>query len=369
MSGRSLRDVAAMAGVSFQTASKVLNGKEGFSSSTRARVLEAAETLGYIPNVLARSLATRSTYTIGVIATDLSDSTLAQHVVGVEREARRRGFSVIIGSLDRSGSDAEDYLKVLLERRVDGIIIDAPATEPNEKVGEVLRTSVPTVSLHEIAGGGVSIVSIDDKMSGLLPVRHLLSLGHERIGMITGIPTRRVTAERSAAYRDALEESGVAFDPGLVEEGRWEVEDGYRGAQRLLDRAPDISAIFAQNDMMAIGVLSAIHDRGLRVPEDCAVVGCDNLPMASRTIPPLTTVDVPFYSTGELAMQVLVDLIANKRPEPVRRVLPVHMIYRSSTMGEKASTSNQTRLKRAPSTKAARSKRRPLPRLGQKALQ
>ena len=337
MAHASLKDVAAKAGVSFQTASKVLNGKGGFSPITRARIMAAAETLEYVPNALARGLATRNTYTIGVIATDLSDTTLAQHIVGVEREARRRGLCVIIGSLDRSGSDAVDYLKVLLERRVDGIIIDAPVTEPNEQVGEILRGSVPTVSLHEIAGGGVSVVSIDDRLSGLLAVRHLLSLGHKRIGMITGARRRRVTAERTEAYRQALGESGIGFDPALVEEGNWEVEDGYRGAHRLLDRAPDISAIYAQNDMMAIGVLSAVHDRGLSVPDDCAVVGCDNLPMASRTIPPLTTVDVPFYGTGESAMRTLVELMSGDKPEPTRRVLPVHMIYRSSTMGDKAS--------------------------------
>ena len=342
MAHSSLKDVAAKAGVSFQTASKVLNGKGGFSPITRARIMAAAQTLEYVPNALARSLATRSTYTIGVIATDLSDTTLAQHIVGVEREARRRGLCVIIGSLDRSGSDAEDYLKVLLERRVDGIIIDAPVTESNERIGEMLRSSMPAVSMHEIAGGGVSVVSIDDRHSGLLAVRHLLSLGHKRIGMITGARRRRVTAERTTAYRQALGEFGITFDPALVEEGHWEVEDGYRGAQRLLDRARDITAIYAQNDMMAIGVLGAVHDRGLRVPDDCAVVGCDNLPMASRTIPPLTTVDVPFYATGEMAMQTLVELMAVKNPEPMRRVLPVHMIYRSSTMGEKVPPSRES---------------------------
>jgi LacI family transcriptional regulator, galactose operon repressor len=335
MTHSSLKDVAARAGVSFQTASKVLNGQGGFAKSTRARILAASEALGYVPNALARSLAKRSTYTIGVIATDLSDTTLAQHIVGVEREARRRGLCVIIGSLDRSGSDAEEYLKVLLERRVDGIIIDAPVTESNVRVGEIVRGSVPAVSMHEIAGGGISVVSIDDRQSGLLPVRHLLSLGHKRIGMITGARRRRVTSERTAAYRQALEEFGIGFDPALVEEGRWEVEDGYRGAHRLLDRCRDITAIYAQNDMMAIGVLGAAHDRGLRVPDDCAVVGCDNLPMASRTIPPLTTVDVPFYATGEVAMQALIELMAARTAEPIRRVLPVHMIYRSSTMGEK----------------------------------
>jgi DNA-binding LacI/PurR family transcriptional regulator len=327
----SLKDVAAKAGVSFQTASKVLNGKGTVSPATRSRILEAAESLEYVPNALARSLMSRNTATIGVIATDLSDTTLAQHIVGVEREARRRGLCVIIGSLDRSGSDAEAYLKVLLERRVDGIIIDAPVTESDVRVGEILRGPVPAVSLHEVAGGGISMVTIDDKLSGLLPVRHLLSLGHRQIGMVTGVRRRHVTAERTEAYLQALDEFGITFDPALVEEGDWEVEGGYRAAQRLLDRAPDVTAIYAQNDVMAMGVLSGLHDRGLRVPEDCSVVGCDNLPLAARTIPPLTTVDVPFYRTGELAMETLLELIATKPAKPIVRVLPVHMVYRAST--------------------------------------
>ena len=327
----SLKDVAARAGVSFQTASKVLNGKGSVSQATRSRILEAAESLEYVPNALARSLMSRNTATIGVIATDLSDTTLAQHIVGVEREARRRGLCVIIGSLDRSGSDAEAYLKVLLERRVDGIIIDAPVTESDARVGEILRGPVPAVSLHEIAGGGISMVTIDDRLSGLLPVRHLLSLGHRRVGMVTGTRRRHVSAERTEAYLQALDEFGITFDPALVEEGQWEVEGGYHAAQRLLDRAPDVTAMYAQNDVMAMGVLSALHDRGLRVPEDCAVVGCDNLPIASRTIPPLTTVDVPFYRTGELAMETLLELMVTKPAKPIVRVLPVHMVYRAST--------------------------------------
>jgi LacI family transcriptional regulator len=149
--------------------------------------------------------------------------------------------------------------------------------------------------------------------------------------MVTGVRRRHVTAERTEAYLQALDEFGITFDPALVEEGHWEVEGGYRAAQRLLDRAPGVTAIYAQNDAMAMGVLSGLHDRGLRVPEDCSVVGCDNLPLAARTIPPLTTVDVPFYRTGELAMETLLELIATKPATPIVRVLPVHMVYRAST--------------------------------------
>lgn len=335
----SLKDVAALAGVSFQTASKVLNGKGAVSPDTRARTLGAAETLGYVPNALARSLLGKSTCTIGVLATDFSATTLAQVVVGIERAARRQGLCVIIGSVDRAGSDVERYLQALLERRVDGIITAAPITEGNPRVGELLRGRIPAVSTHEIAGGGIATVMPDNVQTASLPVRHLLALGHRRIGTITGSRERRVTHIQVRAYRQALAGADVPFEPELVEEGDWEVEGGYRAAHRLLDRAPDVTALAVQNDLMAVGVLSALHDRGRRVPEDCAVVGCDDLPLAAHTIPPLTTVHVPFYEVGETATHLLLDRIAAGGGEPQRILLPVHLVYRASAGGDRRSDS------------------------------
>ncbi len=327
----SLKDVAARAGVSFQTAGKVLNGKGRVAPETRRRILDAAGALGYVPNALARGLISRSTGTIGVIATDLSDTTLAQHIVGIEREARRQGRCVIIGSLDRTGSDCEEYLRLLLERRVDGIVVVAPVIESNARIGELLRRTVPTVSLHRIAGGGISTIMADDEQSGMLPTRHLLALGHRRVGMITGPRRRQVTLARTAGYRHGLEEAGIPYDEALVVEGDWEVAGGYSGAHRLLDRAPDLSALFVQNDMMGVGVLSALQHRGLRVPEDCAVVGCDDLPIASRTIPPLTSVRIPFVEIGEAATRMLAEQLGKERREPDHLVLPVSLRYRAST--------------------------------------
>ena len=331
----SLKDVAARAGVSFQTASKVLNGKGTVSAETRRRILGAADALGYVPNALARSLLTSRTCTIGVIASDFSDTVLSQIVVGVEREARRHGHCVIIGSVDRDGSDGARYLRELIERRVDGIVTVAPKLEGDPRVGELLRGGVPAVTTHHVAGGGVSVVRPDDFQAAFLATRHLTALGHRRIGTITGCRAGRVSHIRVEGYRHALVESGIPFDPDLVEAGDWEVEGGYQATHRLLDRAPDLTAVFAQNDPMAVGVLSALHDRGWGVPDDCAVVGCDDLTLAARTIPPLTTVHVPFLETGETAARLLVESIgaraAKRTPEPRQVLLPVHLVYRASS--------------------------------------
>ncbi len=316
--------------MSFQTVGKVLNGKGSVSPETRERILEAAKGLGYVPNALARSLVTRSTCTIGIIASDLSDAELARFVVGAEREARRRGHGVLIGSIDREGTDAERYLRMLLERRVDGILTAAPQMERDARIGELLRGPVPAVSIHSVPGCGVSLVGSDHVETALLAVRHLLGLGHRRIATVTGSKDRQVTSRRLKGYRAALKEAAVEFDPALVESGYWEADGAYEATLRLLDRAPGITAVYAQNDTMALGVLSALHERGLKVPEGCAVVGCDDIPIAAHTIPPLTTVHVPFFETGETAVRLLLDRISGEAKEPRPVLLPVRLVRRAS---------------------------------------
>lgn len=328
----SLKDIAASAGVSFQTVSKALNGKGRMSAETRRRVLDVAASLGYVPNGLARGLLNQATATVGVLSADFSDTTLAQIVVGIEREARRLGYSVIVGSLDEAGTDWARYLRVLLERRVDGIIFNAPSLEHETAVGEVLPASLPVVSLNRIAGvPHASRVFADTFGGAAMAVRHLTSLGHRQIGMVTGKPSRAVTQLRMRAYRQVLREVDIPFDRSLVEEGDWGVEGGYRAAHRLVDRRPDLTALYVQNDMMAVGVLAALHERRIDVPGDCSVVGCDDLPIAARTIPPLTTVQVPFQDLGVSAIRLLVERIQDPERPSTQVTLPLHMVYRDSS--------------------------------------
>ncbi|WP_433514837.1 LacI family DNA-binding transcriptional regulator [Nonomuraea sp. CA-143628] len=331
MASVSIRDVAARANVSFQTVSKVLNGKGAVSAATRQRIIEAAEEIGYIPNALARSLQSRSSLTLGVITVDFTNTTPAQFLVGIEREARQHGLSVILSSLEPDGSDCVRYLRVLMERRVDGIIMNAPAAEEDEEVGRLLRAGPPAVSLHDIAGGGVPKVGPESEGTAALPIRHLLALGHRRIAMVTGFQQRHSAQRRTAIYREVLAEHGLPYDPLLIEDGQWEVEGGYAATHRLLDRAGDITAIYVQNDLMAVGVLNALHERGRKVPDDCSVVGCDDHPVAARTIPPLTTVHLPFFDAGAAAVRLLLDRIAARNTSPEDVIVPVSMIYRAST--------------------------------------
>jgi LacI family transcriptional regulator len=329
----SLKDVAARTGVSFQTVSKILKGSPvNVSDATRARVLASARELGYVPNAVARGLAPQSTSALGIVAGDLADWALSQFVVGAEREARRRGRAVLITSARGEPDDTAACVRALIERRVDGIVAAAPQLEHDRALSRLLGT-VPTVSIHHVPGGGVSLVGSDHRATGRLATDHLVRLGHRRVATITGPPDRRVVSSRVHGYREALEAAGVEPDPGLVEPADWTPEGGYQAMRRLLERAPDVTAVFAQNDLMAMGALSALHRLGRAVPDDVAVVGCDDLPMVVHTVPPLTTVHVPFTETGAEAVSLLLKQIEARRSRPERVLLPVRLVVRASCGG------------------------------------
>jgi LacI family transcriptional regulator len=318
--------------VSFQTTSKVLNGGGSVSELTRARILQAASDLGYVPNLQARSLVMQRTQTVGVITSDFSDRNLSRILAGAEQEARRQDFSVIISSIEPEGSGTEYALPAMMERRVDGILLAAPRMEEEAALEQVLDRALPTVSLRPVPGGGITTVGSDDEQIGLIATRHLLGLGRRVIGSLIGLRGQKTAEARLRGYQDALEEAGVAFEADLVEDGGWDLAGGRAATQRLVERQPNLTGLFAQNDLMAIGALSALRQAGRKVPEDCAVVGCDDIDMAPYTTPPLTTVHVPFYETGAEAMRLLLGMVSDGAVSERDVVLPVHLIVRGSSV-------------------------------------
>jgi LacI family transcriptional regulator len=327
----SVKDVAARSGVSFQTTSKVLNGKGSVSDVTRARILKVAGDLGYVPNLQARSLVMQQTQTVGLIASDFSDRNLSRFIGGAEQAARRQGYGVIITSIEPEGSGTEYALPAMMERRVDGILLAAPQMEEDRALAHVLDRTLPVVSLHHVPGGGVATVGSDHELTGYLATHHLTERGHRVIATVTGTRGRRITQSRLRGYRRALEEADIDVDSELVDEGVWEIGGALAATKRCFERRRDITAVFAQNDIMAIGVLSALGQLGKRVPEDCSVVGCDDIDMAAYTSPPLTTVHVPFYETGAEAMRLLLTMIKTNTVTPKKVLLPVHLIVRATT--------------------------------------
>jgi LacI family transcriptional regulator, galactose operon repressor len=334
----SIKEVAARAGVSFQTASKVLNGGDvRVSVETEERILAAAAELGYRPNTIARSLVQRATATIGLVASDATDVAIAQASVAAEQAARKNGHSVLVGHLAAGGADGADIVRTLIERRVDGIIAAAPEVEEDTEVAELLRRYVPSVSLQAVPGGGVPLVGSNHRETGRLAATHLLGLGHTSIGTFR----RRVTRSRLHGYEDALRDAGLEPSEDLVAEGDWTPQGGAVATRLLLERSPGLTAIFVHSDVTAIGVLSALWQAGRRVPADVAVVSCDDIPFAEFLTPPLSTVRTPLAETGRQAVELLLRSIAGE-PVPERTpLLPVELIVRDSCGGRNIPTTKE----------------------------
>lgn len=327
----SLQDVGSRAGVSFQTASKVLRGVGTVSPATRERVLSAAAELGYVVNSLASGLASKETRSIGFIASGLASFVLAPLLLGAEREARRHGYFVLFNFIDEQTGDGVRTLRQLIERRVDGVVSAARTLQRDALYGELLRDAVPSVATHAIPGGGVPIVCEDAEKPGFLGTQHLIERGHRRIATIVGEWDGTTIRSRLAGYSHALRTAGVAFDPELVEVGNWTVEGGYQAMNRFLDCPHGVTAVVTQNDHMAMGAIRALQERNLRVPDDYSIVGCDDMDFARFINPPLTTVQILFEQTGVAAVRLLIDRLQEKEAIPERVVLPCSLIAREST--------------------------------------
>jgi len=338
----SIKEVAARAGVSFQTASKVLNGGNvRVSAETAARIIAVAESLGYRPNTVARSLVQQSTATIGLVAGDITDGALSQFVVAAERTARGHGHAVLVGNLAEGGEDGAAIVRMLIDRRVDGVIAAAPQLEGDLEVAEMLRRYVPAVSLHHVPGGGVPLVGSNHRAGARTATEHLIRLGHTTIGTVTGPFRRHVVRSRLHGYEDALRTAGIEPDEDLAVEADWTPGTAATATRLLLERSPRMTAIFVHSDTMAIGVLSALASAGRRVPADVAVVSCDDMPFAEYLIPSLSSLRVPFAETGQEAVELLLRSIAGE-PAPESTVrLPVELIVRDSCGGRAAGAASR----------------------------
>lgn len=330
----SIKEVAARAGVSFQTASKFLNGGQvRVSAGTAQRISSAASELGYSPNGIARSLVQRASSTIGIVAGDLTDLALSGFVVGAERAARLVGHAVLVGTLAGNGADGSEVVNMLIERRVAGIIAAAPQLEDDMAVAELLRRHVSTVSLHHIPGGGVPTVGSNHREVGKLATEHLLAQGHRYVGTVTGPFHRLVVRSRLRGYEEALR--GASLDPvdEMVVEGDWTPSGAASATQLLLERHPEVTAIFVHSDVMAIGVYSAVATTGRRIPDDVAVVSCDDVSFAPYMTPPLSSVHIPFAETGARAVEVLVKRMGGEDVSAEASLLPVELMVRASCGG------------------------------------
>jgi LacI family repressor for deo operon, udp, cdd, tsx, nupC, and nupG len=332
-SGRppTIRDVAARAGVSHQTVSRVINDSPSVTAATRERVLTAIRDLAFVPSPMARGLISNQTRSIGIVTDDISDHFFARVAAGAEAEARRRGYYLMIGSVEPDDDEA-GYLRLMLERRVEGLILARPsaALVPTDLVAAG-GAGVPVVAVGFSELPGFTVLDVDNRQGGYDATRHLLEHGHRQIATVVGPGEWPSAAARLEGYRQAFRDGGVADDPELVEHSSgWGLESGRAAAARLLERGTGFTALFAHSDLIALGAIRQLRDAGLRVPDDVSVVGYDDLPVADFVEPPLTTVHQPMREVGALAAELVLDQITGAAGAPETHVLPAVLVVRQS---------------------------------------
>jgi LacI family transcriptional regulator len=323
-----VRDVAQAAGVSQATAARALGGYGYASPAVRERVAEAAERLGYTPNGVAKALVSRATLTVGVVVGDIENPFFARAARGLSDVFDAAGYTVLLANADEDPERERRALQALLARRVDGLVI-VPA--PGTRAADVTAAEPPIVQLDRaVRGLAADAVMVENAAGAVLAVRHLVSLGHRRIGLVSDSPQIGSSGERISGYRRGLREAGMEVDDSLISLGGSTLADGQAAAAALLARPDRPTAVFTANNFMTHGMLLAARDAGLRIPDDLALVGFDDLDWTTIVDPPLTVVSQPVGELGRAAAERLLERIGGD-DSPTRRIrLPAELIVRGS---------------------------------------
>ncbi|KVV05765.1 MULTISPECIES: LacI family DNA-binding transcriptional regulator [unclassified Pseudomonas] len=325
-----IKDVAALAGISYTTVSHVLNKTRPVSEPVRLKVEEAIARLDYVPSAVARSLKAKSTATIGLLVANSLNPYFAELARGIEDYCERNNYCVILCNCDDDPDKQRSYLRVLLEKRVDGLVVASAGGDAGLASGLAgVRTPMVIVD-RSLEGIDADLVRIDHEQGAYLATRHLLDLGHRAIACIGGPAITSVAHMRKAGYLRALSEAGLIPNDEWMIESDFSCTGGYEAAGRLLsgDRP---SAIFACNDMMGIGVLRAAAERHIRVPEQLSVIGFDDVQMSRYVYPALTTVGQSILQLGETAAQVLLRRIATPQQAVEQLIVAPNIVLREST--------------------------------------
>lgn len=333
-------DVARLAGVSRATVSYVVNGhadgRVPISEETRQRVMQAVTQLGYVPDARAQSLRSGDTNTIGLIIPDIRNPHFWEHAEGVEQAARAAGYNLLLSDTALDEEYAEDIFKNLSRRRIDGLIMMGGFIDQSEEAKSILTTllkrRLPIVELidHEVDYEVDFIVS-DYRAATKEVMTYLLSLQHQRIGLIYGVATPVLAEDRLQPYQESLLAAGLPVDQELIAQCGPTIEEGYQAAMQLLQLSARPTALIAVNDLLAVGALRAAGDLGLRVPRDLSLIGYDDVQMANYLVPRLTTVSKNAVKIGQEAVRLLLARIEEPN-RPIQKIdMPVRLIIREST--------------------------------------
>jgi LacI family transcriptional regulator len=329
-----ITDVASEAGVHPSTVSRVLNGHAGSTirPATRERVLAAADILGYRPSALARSLRLQRTLTLGMLVPDITNPFFSSIIKGAEDAARERGYNLILCNSEDQAEREAAYLLLLRERQVDGVLI-ASSQMADETIEGLRADSFPFVLVNRAAQDGEDLaVVVDNHAAAVEVVAHLAALGHRRIGHIAGPQNTTTGRDRREGYEAGVRAHGLAHEPALVVEADAFSEDaGNRALGIMLAGPARPTAVFAANDLIAVGMLQRLRRIGVRVPDDLSIVGFNDIPLAGLLEPALTTVRVPQLAMGVAGAHLLIDRLEGRPIGEIRLTLPTELVIRASS--------------------------------------
>jgi LacI family transcriptional regulator len=335
-----IRDVARAANVSISTVSHVLSGKRPTSGQTQRRVQDVIERLGYRPNRVAQSLVWRRPFALGLIIPDITNPYFPAFALGAEDRVRDRGYTLVLGNSEYDPAREASYLELVRSNQLAGAIY-CLGDELSPILSELQRAvedGLAVVLVHSPMAS-LPTVCADNRQGGRLAAQHLLDLGHREIGVVSALPLDEGMADREGGFMDGLRDAGLAVDRSAVPVmyGNHQIEGGRQATLELLGHAPQLTAIFILNDLMALGALEAARAAGRRVPNDLSIVGFDDIPFAALANPPLTTVGQPIRQLGEQAADLLLAVIEHGARLTVDQnthpnvLLPNELIVRQST--------------------------------------
>lgn len=333
-----LEHIAQKAGVSRATVSRVINNEQYVSEKTREKVLRVIEEEGYVPNAAARALVKQQNQVIGIVVPDTLEDILINDnpyyyplvLQGIANAAHAEDYATLLWMLHSTDDRERYYQRFLKNRLMDGLLIVASLISESFLIRQLQKNRMPFVIISQPPRGydGISYVGIDNITAAQEAVRHLAQLGRRRIGTITGKLDNRDGKDRLVGYEQGMKLSGLPYSPQLVAEGRFSRQTGYLGMKQLLEQGVD--AVFAASDVMAVGAYQAIQEAGLRIPDDIAVVGFDDLPLATQIKPALTTVHQPIAQKAAIATSTLIGLIEGRMHAPIQVSLPTQLVIRES---------------------------------------
>lgn len=329
--GVTIMDVARASGVSYATVSRVLSGYEFVKESTRTRVLEAVERLGYVANLQARSLAGGRSQIIGLLVPNLDNTYVGTIARGIDQELVRANYDLMLYTSHRHPGKESFYVSAIANGLTDGLLLVTPLV-PATYLDALREQNFPYVLIDQVdSTENSSVVEATNWQGAYEATHYLFQLGHTRIAFITGTLIVRSAVDRLRGYRAALADCNIPISEELIVEGDFQQQTGYRAAKSLLQNVdPPPTAIFASNDLSAFGAMDAVRECGLRIPEDISVIGFDDIPQSSLVYPKLTTVHQPLEQMGQVAVKMLLEQIADRRCPPQRVTLATQLIIRDS---------------------------------------